>query len=144
MLVTIKSSNHVWTAPDGQMKIWDFTGVYPDTGEQLQGSTRSNRIANAIDQTLDLTTTVSKSGKTYYIQVPRDGSQGFTQAAQALPTPSPVSNTNNATERFTQAVDKFERAVDRLVGTPDVPTTENNSVPPQYQPEYFGEVENDL
>lgn len=117
MLTTIRSSNQVWQSPDGKIKIYDFTGELT-SGEQVAGQTRSDRIAQSINQVLDLTTTVSKSGKTYFVQVPKEGfehaGQSYTPPAQpALPN---VGITDEAaTARFEMAVQAFSDAVDKLV-----------------------------
>lgn len=153
MLITIKTANHIWTSPDGQVKIWDFTGAYADSGESMQGQTRSQKIATSTDQTLDLTTTVSKSGKTYYVQVPREGggwsspsttgapSYQATQGPLDLKTSDHTAESQNASERFYAAVERFDKAVDKLVGKDKLPTDEQV----QKVAEYFGgEIVDDL
>lgn len=136
MLVTIKSSNQVWQSPDGQMKIWDFSGVLPDTNEPINAQTRSGKIASSLGQTLDLTTTVSKSGKTYFVQVPREGSQfpsnynnaaAVTQTTERAPIGQAAPFTNDTSERLIRAIERFEEAVMRFERTQPMQYTDSAS-----------------
>lgn len=142
MLITVKESTLVWTAPDGNVKIWDITD---SEGQKWQ--TRSQKIADSVDQTLDCTIIVSKSNKTYLVQTPREGSPGFQSAAGH----QPGSSAPGATERFERAVERFEKAVDRLspdatpIASKDVLPTSAQVESAQELADFFGgEIENDL
>jgi len=145
MLVTIKRSTLEWTAPDGQVKIWGFEGSLPDTHEVIQGKTRSGKIADALDQTLDLTTTVSKAGKTYYIQVPKEDAGSYGNHPVQLNSPSATGVTDAQLDRLEKIIASLEAVAGRLTN----PTQLN--LPPVNDDDFFkaaellgGEVIDDL
>ncbi len=119
MLITIKNVKHEWKSPDERVNIWSLND---QDGNSWQ--TRSQKIASSEGQTMELTTTISKGGKTYLIQPPReDGAYGPQPAAPSAPktpsAPAPASGSmvslEAAVARFEVSIDAFERAVDRLL-----------------------------
>lgn len=146
MKITVKSSNKVWSSPDGQISIYDITD---QDGNKWQ--TRSNKIAEAIDQVLDLTTTVSKSGKTYLVQVPREGSEWSrpsyaTQPHQTAPETAPEAPrhaesanmsvpTVSQIERLENVLERFERAVEKLF-----PSRTKDTLPTDEEVDRYGDV----
>lgn len=153
MLITVKSSTVAWKSPDGKITIYD---IIDQDGNQWQ--TRSRKIGEGIDQSFDCTTTVSKSNKTYLIQVPDPNSPYFSeqqarvggQPQPALPIPLAPQQPAAAglptatTAQFTNAVDKFVDAVNKLEKllpnwTTDKLTPSGDVVPTKIDPEAVAE-----
>jgi hypothetical protein len=124
MLINVLKSNKVWTSPDGNISIWDIEDA---DGQKWQ--TRSQKIADALGQTLDCTTTVSKSNKTYLVQTPKEGSPGFSQAAQSHVPGSGGQLPNETIIRLEKAVESLERIADRF--SPTAPTAPAPDVVPK-------------
>lgn len=104
MKISVRSSAEAWKSPDGKITIWDVID-----GEGATWQTMSGKIANAIGQTIDVTTRTNTKGKTYLITPPQDGVTPLVSSQS-----SPMSEQTLA--RFESAVAAFSDAVDRLTG----------------------------
>lgn len=123
MIVTIKASKEVWHSPDGQRSVWDLE---TPTGETWQ--TMSRQIATAIGQSLDLTTRVSASGKTYLVKplASPDGVGAPSSPGVAVPSSDDVRRFSEAVDRFQEAVIKFvSHTYDGPGAAPELPPIEN-------------------
>lgn len=111
MQITIQSSEESWKSPDGQRTIWEITD-----GEGNKWQTMSQQIAQAIGQTMDLTTRVSDKGKTYLIKPPVDG----VRAPQAAP---PSLGGQDATMMLRRILEQLE-AIEKILLVAPNKTTE--------------------
>ena len=106
MLITVKESNEVWKSPDGQRSIYEIKDQDGNTWQ-----TMSRQIAQAINQSMELTTRVSNKGKTYLIK-PQDRQENAQQTLDGVSSPSIRSED---LQRFQEAVNKFDEAVNKLL-----------------------------
>lgn len=125
MIVTVKTSKEVWKSPDGQRSIWE---IETPTGEVWQ--TMSRQIATALGQSLDVTTRVSGTGKTYIVKTPQESPDGLSNA-NLLPT-QPLRGGPSAedVQRFSAAVDRFQDAVVQFVMAQERKQLDNDDLPP--------------
>jgi hypothetical protein len=124
MNITVKSSKEVWASPDGQRNIWEI-----QTPEGTTWQTMSRQIAQAIGQTLDLTTRVSAAGKTYLVKPPQEqqvppayqGAQAAVDAIKAPPAPTITPELLERLIRVLQGLDDHLRAVHGVAANTDLP-----------------------
>lgn len=113
MKISVASSNQAWQSPDQKITIWDVID-----SDNNKWSTMSGKIANAIGQTIEVTTRTNNKGKTYLV-TPQPG--GY----QPPLAQSPGGNMNDATlARFEAAVAAFGDYVDRLIGSKAAPPSD--------------------
>lgn len=104
MLITPKNVTKKWVSPDNRVTIWELQDQNGTTW-----ATRSQSIADSEGQTLELTTTVSNTGKTYLVRPPKDA---MPQAQTQIPSVGILPEQGIA--RFEEAVQAFSDAVDKL------------------------------
>lgn len=115
MIVTIKNTKQAWESPDKKLRIYDFDGEL-QSGEKIHGQTMSDKIAKSVDQVLDLTTRVSNSNKTYYVQVPRDQEQlGHTEASSAPSKSQSVVVGSDQLQRLIEALEALEKVLGKNI-----------------------------
>lgn len=116
MQIHVKSSNQAWQSPDKSITIWD---VFDAEGNKW--ATMSGKIANALGQTIDVTTRTNTKGKTYLVSPPQEGYQP--PLASVAPTTPSGGGMNEATlARFESAVAAFGDYVDRLTASKTAPS----------------------
>ena len=127
MLITISQVKEEWKSPDGQLSIWGLVN-------QMDGTpwkTMSKKIADSEGQTMELTTRVSKNGKTYLIQPPREDSPYGNPGGQGNQAAKPAGPASANLDRLEVLVDRLEAAVDGIQASrlpkPDVIPTETIS-----------------
>ncbi len=131
MLITIREPKEVWKSPDGQRIIWELKDQDNNTW-----STMSRKIATSEGQTMELTTRVAKSGKTFLITPPQEGyAAPGAPGAPAAPVAAPVSNdtllrVEGVMTRLENAVERFEVAVSALWDTAAPPQLPEEDRPP--------------
>jgi hypothetical protein len=108
--ISVRSSKESWKSPDGKITIWEVTD-----GDGQTWNTMSGKIANALGQTIEVTTRVNNKGKTYLITPPAEGAYPL-PAAPVTGAEGILSRIEQILARYEASVAAFSDSVDKLVG----------------------------
>jgi hypothetical protein len=120
--ISVRSSKESWKSPDGKITIWEVTD-----GDGQTWDTMSGKIANALGQTIEVTTRVSNKGKTYLITPPAGGAYPL-PAAPVVGAEGILARIEQILARYEASVAAFSESVDKLVGQTPV---QDGPKPPQ-------------